>query len=56
MNFCEEFFGEYYHKPEEEKKRTDFFKQFGWDTLTIWGKDLRDLDKLKEKILSFAEV
>ena len=51
-----EFFGEYYHKPEDELNRTEFFKKFGWDTLVIWGKELRNLGRLKEKILVFTEV
>ena len=49
-----EFFGELWHKPEDEQIRTNFFKSCGWDCFVIWGKDMtskRNRTKLLEQIL-----
>lgn len=35
-----EFFGELWHKESDEPKRIDFFKQYEWKCLVIWGKEL----------------
>ncbi len=33
-----EFFGDYWHKNDNPNKRINYFKQFGWDTLELYGK------------------
>jgi hypothetical protein len=48
-----EFFGRQYHKSEDEKDRLDHYKRYGYDCLVIWAEELKDLEKLKNKILSF---
>lgn len=50
-----ELFGERWHEPEEEKERISFFKQTGYDTLIIWGKELnrKNRNRLVRKILDF---
>jgi G:T-mismatch repair DNA endonuclease (very short patch repair protein) len=57
-----ELFGDYWHSDEfiqknghgeTEKSRTEYFKQFGWDTLIIWEHELKDKNLLKERILKF---
>jgi hypothetical protein len=56
-----EHFGPYWHDKEvtgldretHENERIEVFKKGGYETLVIWQEDLEDIDKLKEKILSF---
>ena len=50
-----ELFGEQFHAPEEEQQRKEIFKPYGWSTLVIWGKELRNLKALKEKVMCFNE-
>lgn len=49
-----ELFGEQWHKPEDEKIRSDYFRLFGFDTLIIWAKELRFQDKLEAKLNNFV--
>ena len=59
-----ELFGDYWHgkkrtgKSREwnEHKRIQHFKNFGFDTLVIWEHELKDLQKLKDKILNFNKI
>jgi hypothetical protein len=56
-----EHFGTFHHgeektgntKEQEEKQRVDYFKQLGWDTLIVWENELKDLEKLKTKLIEF---
>lgn len=56
-----ELFGDFYHgekrtgrtKEQEETKRIDHFKKFGWDTLIVWGHELKNLQKLDSKLTEF---
>ncbi len=48
-----ELFGDYWHKGEDPQDRINKFKPFGWDTLVVWEKELKDEDKLKETLLDF---
>lgn len=47
-----EFFGSFFHKPEEVKIRTDFFKSFGFSTLVIWDYELLDEKTIVERVKS----
>lgn len=59
-----EMFGCYWHDCQEckgnfldvfaEDERTLHFAKYGYDTLVIWEHELKDLDKLQGKILSFV--
>ena len=49
-----ELFGSYWHKPEDEEIRITHFKQFGFDTLVIWDKELKNREQLIDKIKSFC--
>jgi very-short-patch-repair endonuclease len=51
-----EFFGEHWHEPEDEHIKRKIYIQYGYEMLEIWGKDLRDEEKLLVKILEFGEV
>lgn len=48
-----ELFGEHWHEKKEERKRIEYFKKFGFDTLIIWGNELLNINKLKKRILAF---
>jgi len=37
-----EFFGEFYHKPEDAKNRINHFKKFGYNCIVIWEEELED--------------
>lgn len=51
-----ELFGEHVHQPREEQQRIDLFAQYGYQTLIVWYRELKDVDKLKTKILEFNKV
>lgn len=49
-----EFYGDYWHKGENEQDRIDEFKKYGYDTLIIWEKDLnKNVNEVKKSIISF---
>lgn len=48
-----ELFGEHWHERGEEETRTKMFKQYGYDTLIIWAKELNKRDELESKIREF---
>jgi hypothetical protein len=60
-----EFFGEAFHDPlktfkkeiryrQTEKGRIESFAKYGYSTLIVWGRELRDLPALEAKIMSFV--
>lgn len=50
-----ELFGDYWHRGENPQKRIDLFKQYGYNTLIIWERELKDdADKLFTKIQEFV--
>lgn len=57
-----EFFGDYWHGEERtgvsneqhEQERIDLFAQKGYQTLIIWEHELKDIEKLTERILRFV--
>lgn len=51
-----EFYGNIWHSPEEEPKRIKLFKKYGYKTLVIWGKDLRDISKLNKRLTQFNQL
>jgi len=57
-----ELFGCYWHKCSQcgfgnertlDKKRLGVYKKFGYKTLIVWEHELKNLDKVKDKILKF---
>ncbi len=50
-----ELFGDYWHQGENLQDRIDVFKPFGYQTLIIWEKELKDMKQLKRKIFDFCE-
>jgi len=49
-----EFFGNRWHTPDEEQTRKEHFNKYGYQTLVIWGSELKDLDMVKERIKMFG--
>jgi hypothetical protein len=49
-----ELYGDYWHKGENPQERIDHFKKYGFDTLVIWEKELKDMNKVEEKIIDFS--
>lgn len=48
-----EHYGRRWHVPEDEPKRIQHFKKFGFDCLIIWNEEFKDLDTLKKKLIEF---
>ena len=50
-----ELFGDYWHKDDNPQDRVGIFKEFGWNTLVIWEKELKDIGKVIERIRIYIE-
>lgn len=48
-----EFYGYYWHKDDNPKTRIKHFKKYGFDTLVIWDKELKNIDRLTNKLELF---
>jgi G:T-mismatch repair DNA endonuclease (very short patch repair protein) len=51
-----ELYGDYWHKGQNPQDRIDMFKPFGFDTLVIWEKELKDMGAVTERIQEFHEA
>jgi len=50
-----ELFGDYWHKGQNTQDRINTFKPYGYDTLIIWEKELKNLAKIESRISNFAK-
>lgn len=50
-----ELYGDYWHRNDNPQDRIDMFKKLGWDTIVIWGHELKDAQNLKNKLLEFND-
>lgn len=50
-----ELYGDYWHQGQNPQYRIDFFKKEGYETLVIWEHELKDMNKVKERLFSFVE-
>ena len=48
-----ELYGDYWHKGQDPENRKKIFKEFGWNTLVIWERDIRKNPYLKNIINNF---
>ena len=51
-----ELYGEYWHRPNkriQDKRRISIYKKYGYKTLIIWYNELKNLDRLINKIVTF---
>mgnify|MGYP001611458299 CR=1 FL=1 len=46
-----ELFGNYWHKNDSPKKRINHFKKYGFNTLILWEKEIKNMEKVKNKII-----
>lgn len=53
---CIEIFGDYWHFGDNPQDRVDTFSPFGFDTLVIWEKELKDIGNVAKKIQEFHEA
>jgi len=51
-----ELYGNYWHKGETGKDRINLFRQYGYETLIVWEKELKNLEELGSRILTFHEL
>ncbi len=50
-----EMWGDYWHKGEDPKDRAKVFKPFGYETLVIWERELKNPDKVISRIRDFVD-
>jgi transposase-like protein len=50
-----ELFGDYWHRGENPQDRADIFSPFGYETLVIWEKELKNMENVRGKIQDFHE-
>jgi hypothetical protein len=50
-----ELFGDYWHRGENPQDRADIFSPFGYETLVIWEKELKDMESVRGRIRDFHE-
>lgn len=51
-----EYYGDYWHKGDDEGHRIFYFRLFGYETLIIWEHEMKDLEKLRQRILDFHNL
>lgn len=49
-----ELFGEHWHKVTDVQKRINLFARFGFNTLIVWGSELRNENLVVDKIKQFS--
>lgn len=50
-----ELYGDFWHRGDDPEERKAVFRPFGYETLVIWGSELRDVDTLKTKVFNFCK-
>ena len=50
-----ELYGNYWHKNDNPQDRIDYFKQFDYECIVIWASELKNLNLVKDKIISFSK-
>jgi very-short-patch-repair endonuclease len=50
-----ELFGDYWHRGEDPKDRAAIFAPFGYSTLVIWERELKDMEKVAKRIHKFVK-
>jgi hypothetical protein len=48
-----EFYGDYWHQNHDPKERENYFAKYGYQTLIIWGHELKDMAQVEERIHNF---
>ena len=50
-----ELYGEHWHTTEDANIRIRHFEKFGYNCLIVWSEELKDIEKVKEKLSEFME-
>lgn len=50
-----ELYGDYWHKGQDPQDRIDIFTPFGYKTLVIWERELKDISMVTERIQEFVK-
>ena len=51
-----ELYGDYWHRNDDPQDRIDLFAEYGYSTLIIWEKELKNTSVLINRIIKFARV
>jgi G:T-mismatch repair DNA endonuclease (very short patch repair protein) len=51
-----ELYGDYWHRNDDEGNRIFYFRLLGYETLIVWEYELKDLEKLRQRILDFHNL
>lgn len=51
-----ELWGDYWHRNDDPQERMDFFRHYGFETLIIWERELKNPEAVVEKVRSFTGV
>jgi hypothetical protein len=51
-----ELFGDYWHRGQNPNDRINIFKPYGYETLIIWEKELKDIPVVEQKLRRFVNV
>jgi len=51
-----EMYGDYWHRNDNPQDRIDLFAKYGYQTLIIWEKELKNIDNLKVKLKEFCNA
>jgi very-short-patch-repair endonuclease len=52
-----EMFGDYWHRntQQRDKERLETYSKYGYNTLIIWEKELKNIDEIRKKIIEFQK-
>jgi len=48
-----ELYGDYWHRDDDPQERINIFRGFGFSTLVIWERELRDEPAVVERLKAF---
>jgi hypothetical protein len=51
-----EHYGDYYHRNDDPQDRIALFAKYGYSTLIVWERELKDVESLKAKIREFTDT
>jgi len=51
-----ELFGDWWHRGQDPEERIAIFRSFGFDTLVVWERELKDMDSVVVRIHAFMEA
>ncbi len=48
-----ELYGDYWHRGQDPEKRKRLFRKFGYETLVLWEKELKNINDIKNRLEKF---